>query len=138
MWVSEQSVETSAGPDSIWRILQDLPSWPTWNVDIENVETDGPLAAGTTVTLGERGIGPVKSRVSEVVDGQSFTLTFDLDGATLSADYRIAMWAGRTRVYHRMVVEGPNDQLVGQQMAPIVAERIPNILQALVRLAESS
>jgi len=138
MWVSEQSVETSAGPEAIWRMWRDLPAWPSWNVDLENVEADGPLAVGTTVTLGERGVGPVKSRVTNVVDGQSFTITIDLDGATLSVDYRVAIWAERTRVYHRMVVEGPNDQLVGQQMAPIVAQRIPHILQTLVSMAESS
>ncbi len=138
MWVSEQSVETSAEPEAIWRIWRDVPGWPVWNVDIEGAEADGPLAVGTTVTLAERGVGPVKARVTEVVDGQSFTVAFDLDGATLSVVHRTALWAGKTRVYHRMVVEGANDQVVGQQMAPIVAERIPGILERLARLAESS
>lgn len=138
MWVSEQSVETSAEPETVWRILQDIPGWPVWNVDIEGAEADGPLAVGTTVTLAERGVGPVKARVTEVVDGHSFTVAFDLDGATLSVVHRTAPWAGKTRVYHRMIVEGSNDQLVGQQMAPIVAQRIPHILERLARLAESA
>lgn len=138
MWVSEQSVQTAAQPEAIWRVWADLPAWPTWNLDLEYVEADGPLVVGTTLTLGERGVGPVKSRVTDVVEGQSFTITIDLDGATLSVVYRVAIWAGSTRVYHRMVVEGPNDQVIGQQMAPLVAERIPNVLQELSRRAESA
>jgi len=66
---------------------------------------------------------------------QSESIPFD--GTTLSVDYRLATWAGKTRIYHRMVVEGPNDQLIGQQMAPSVEQRIPSILRGLVRLAES-
>jgi uncharacterized protein YndB with AHSA1/START domain len=138
MWVSEQSVESPAPPESIWRIWTDIPSWPKWNLDIEYVEADGPLTVGTTITLGDRNAGPVKGRVTEVVDGQSFTLAFDLDGGVLSVVYRVAIWVGNTRVYHRMIVEGPNDQALGQLMAPVVAERIPSILEQLVRLAESS
>lgn len=137
MWVSEQSVETPAQPEAVWRVLANVPAWPAWNLDFDYVESDGPLAAGTTVTLGERGVGPVKARVTDVSEGRSLTVTIDLDGATLSVVYRVAIWAGNTRIYHRMVVEGANDQVVGQQMAPIVAERIPRILQALGRLAES-
>jgi hypothetical protein len=137
MWVSEQSVPTQSQPEAVWRVWADIPAWPTWNRDLEYVEADGPLAVGTTLTLGERGVGPVKSRVTEVTEGQSFTFTIDLDGATLSVVYRVAIWAETTRIYHRMVVEGPNDQLVGQQMSPIVAERIPHVLQELTRVAES-
>jgi hypothetical protein len=137
MWVSEQSVEASAEPDSIWRIWLDIPAWPQWLTDIEAVEADGPLVAGTAVTMVDREAGPLKSRIADVVDGRSFTLSFDFDGTTLSVDYRLAIWAGKTRIYHRMVVEGPNDQLIGQQMAPSVEQRIPSILRGLVRLAES-
>jgi len=136
MWVSEQSVETRAQPESIWPILADISAWPKWNVDIEYVEANGPLVAGTTVTLGERGVGPVKSQIVEVVTGRSLSLGIDLDGGTLSVTYRIRVWAGSTRIDHRMVVEGPNDQVIGQQMASVVAQRIPHILQELVRLAE--
>lgn len=137
MWVSEQSVQTQAPPEAVWRVWADIPAWPVWNRDFEYVEADGPLVAGTTLTVGERGVGPVKSRVTEVTEGQSFTFTIDLDGATLSVVYRVAIWAGATRIYHRMIVEGPNDQVVGQQMATVVSERIPHILQELSRVAES-
>jgi polyketide cyclase/dehydrase/lipid transport protein len=137
MWVSEQSAGTSASPETIWRIWTDIPAWPVWNLDIDYAESDGPLVVGTIFTLGERGIGPVKGRITDVVDGQLFTVGFDLDGGMLSVTYRVAIWNESTRIYHRMVVEGPNDQEIGQQMASIVAERVPSILHALVRLAES-
>ena len=138
MWVSEQTVETRAQPESIWRIWADLPAWPVWNLDVEFVEADGPLVAGTTITLGERDVGPVPGRITDVVDGHSFTLSFDLDGGTLSVVYRVAIWAGTPRVYHRMIVEGPNDQVIGQQMASVVEQRVPSVLRELVRLAEDS
>src|SRR5919205_2069857 len=101
MWVSEQSVESPASSDAVWRVLRDLPAWPTWDLNIERVEAEGPAVAGTTLTMVERGVGPVSARIVDVVDGQSLTLSFDLPNATLNVNYRIGVWAGKTRVYHR-------------------------------------
>ena len=35
MWRTEHSVETTAQPEDVWRVWEDVPGWPRWNGDIE-------------------------------------------------------------------------------------------------------
>src|SRR5215475_10704457 len=51
MWSAEHSVETSAAPEQIWRLWADVPGWPEWNGDIEEIELIGGFAAGGTIIM---------------------------------------------------------------------------------------
>jgi Polyketide cyclase / dehydrase and lipid transport len=42
MWTDEQSIETAASPDAIWRLWSDVARWPEWNADIEHIEFRDP------------------------------------------------------------------------------------------------
>jgi hypothetical protein len=51
MWTTEDSVETSAGPEQIWRLWADVARWPEWNGDIERIELNGEFAAGSRILM---------------------------------------------------------------------------------------
>jgi uncharacterized protein YndB with AHSA1/START domain len=38
----------SAPPETVWAVMADLTSWPTWNHDVTSMEFDGRLQPGTT------------------------------------------------------------------------------------------
>jgi uncharacterized membrane protein len=40
MWTREDSVETTATPEAIWKLWADVEGWPSWNGDIEHIEID--------------------------------------------------------------------------------------------------
>ena len=49
MLIIEHSVETTASPEAVWHIWQDVRNWNTWDHGIEFSESHGPFAEGTTV-----------------------------------------------------------------------------------------
>ena len=61
MWTTEHSLEAPGSPEAIWRVWADVPGWGEWNPDIENIEIDGPFAAGSTITMTPRGQDPCGS-----------------------------------------------------------------------------
>jgi hypothetical protein len=42
MWTTEHSVETTASPESIWRLWSEVATWGDWNADIERIEITAP------------------------------------------------------------------------------------------------
>src|SRR5215218_3654064 len=50
MWTNEQSIETVASPEAIWRLWSDVAGWSEWIADIEHIEISGPFAAGRPIS----------------------------------------------------------------------------------------
>jgi hypothetical protein len=72
MWTNEQSIETAASPDAIWRLWSDVARWPEWNADIEHIEISRPFAAGSTITMTPIGQRPsTESRALTVTEAGS-------------------------------------------------------------------
>jgi hypothetical protein len=44
MWAHEESIETTATAEAVWRLWSDVEGWPGWNGDIERTEITGPDA----------------------------------------------------------------------------------------------
>ncbi len=117
MWEYEHSVETSATPDAVWRCWSDMVAWPRWNDGIEKIEIHGPFAVGTTFTMTPPGEGPVTLRLAEITPGRLFT-------DEMSADDFVV------RTVHRL------EHQVGPHLGPAITADFPEVLAALVKLAE--
>ena len=37
MLIAEHTIQTSASPEVIWRLYEDVKSWPTWDHGVESV-----------------------------------------------------------------------------------------------------
>ncbi|MGY4354861.1 hypothetical protein ACVW0J_001354 [Bradyrhizobium sp. i1.7.7] len=66
VWRGEYAVETSAAPETVWSIFRDVPGWKTWNAGIEQIDIDGPFAAGTWFTMKPPGEEALRSQLIEV------------------------------------------------------------------------
>ena len=58
MLIIKHTVETTASPQTIWDIWQDVKNWPTWDHGIEFSTLEGPFQNGTRGTLKPKG-GPL-------------------------------------------------------------------------------
>jgi uncharacterized protein YndB with AHSA1/START domain len=67
----------AADPQTVWDVLTDFESWPTWKTDVRSMSLRGPLLRGSTFEW-KAGPGTIRSRLEEV-----------------QAPHRIA-WTGRT------------------------------------------
>jgi predicted ester cyclase len=133
-WRCEHSVETSADPEVIWQLLQDVPSWPNWNAGIERIDLAGPFRTGTEFRMTLPGGHALISRLFRVTDGESFEDETCVGEVTVRVLHRIEVTGvGRCRITFSLVAVGPGCAEVGTA----ASADFPDVLNALAGLAGS-
>jgi polyketide cyclase/dehydrase/lipid transport protein len=139
MWVSEQSVETTATPEAIWPLWADVPRWPEWNADIERIELRGPFAAGSTIVMTPIGDDPVELRITEACEPDLFVDEADGGELVVRTTHRVDRLAdGRSRITYRMEITGPAADTVGPELGPQISGDFPQVLAALAARGEAA
>src|SRR5215467_3674063 len=139
MWEYEYSVDTAVAPDIVWRYWSDPTAWPQWNNGIEKLQIDGPFAVGTTMQMTPPGENPITLRLVDIVPGELFTDEMDAGDFTVRTLHRLEQTAaGMTRIIYRTEITGSAADLVGPQLGPAITADFPDVLAALVRVAESA
>lgn len=137
MWTSEQSIETTASPEAIWRLWSDVAGWPEWNADIEHIEISGPFAAGSTISMTPVGQDPVELRIAEAVKPDLFVDEAEVANVVMRTVHRVERLDGdRNRIVYRMEINGPAADDVGPELGPQISADFPATLAALARQAE--
>jgi uncharacterized protein YndB with AHSA1/START domain len=137
MWTNEQTIETTASPETIWRLWYDVAGWPEWNADIEQIEISGPFAAGSTISMTPVGQDPIELRIVEAVEPDLFVDEAALADVVIRTIHRAErLEDNRTRVVYRMEISGPAADSVGPELGPQISGDFPQTLSALVGHAE--
>ena len=137
MWTSEQSIETTASPEAIWRLWSDVAGWPEWNADIEHIEISGPFAAGSTISMTPVGQDPVELRIAEAVKPDLFVDGAEVANVVVRTVHRVERLDGdRNRIVYRMEINGPAADDVSPELGPQISADFPATLAALARQAE--
>ena len=137
MWANEQSIETTASPDAIWRLWSDVGGWPDWNADIEHIEISGPFAPGSTITMTPIGQDPIELRIAEAVEPDLFVDEAELADVVVRTIHRIDGLEGdRVRVVYRMEISGPGADTLGPELGPKISADFPETLSARAEHAE--
>jgi hypothetical protein len=136
MWTAEHSIETTASPESIWRLWSDVASWPEWNADIERIEISGPFAAGSTIAMTPAGQETVELRIAEASEPDLFVDQADLGEVVVRTIHRIERQDDRRNIVtYRMEISGPAADTVGPELGPQISGDFPGVLAALVERA---
>ena len=136
MWTNEQSIETTASPEAIWRLWSDVAGWPEWNADIEHIEISGPFAAGSMISMTPVGQDPIELRIAEAVEPDLFVDEAEFADMVVRTVHRVEPLEGdRNRVFYRMEISGPAADRVGPEVGPQISADFPATLAALVQLA---
>jgi uncharacterized protein YndB with AHSA1/START domain len=137
MWTNEQSIETAASPEAIWRLWSDVAGWPEWNADIEQIEISGPFAVGSTISMTPVGQDPIELRIAEAVEPELFVDEAKLGDVVVRTIHRVEDLEGdRRRVVYRMEISGSAADSVGPELGPQISGDFPETLSALVQHAE--
>ena len=137
MWTNEQSIETTASPEAIWRLWSEVAGWPEWNADIERIEISGPFAAGSTISMTPIGQQPVELRVVDALEPELFVDEASLGDVVVRTIHRVESLEGdRSRVTYRMEISGPAADSVGPEVGPQISADFPETLAALAEHAE--
>jgi hypothetical protein len=135
MWTFEYTHPTNARPDAIWRLWSDVASWPDWDVDLEVVTLDGDFAAGARGTLKPKGMDVFPFVLTRAERDRGYSDETPLDGAVLRFDHDLVPTDAGTLIRQRVTVDGP---AANEYFAPLAANTILDIPQALVRLADKA
>lgn len=139
MWRSEHSLETTASPTAVWRLLVDADGWPAWNPGLSVAHLDGRCEVGTG---GQVKLPNGMVRKFTILDVQDETLLVygDQDrvlGACQRFLHRITpLGEGRTRVTLGHTIEGPTSLLFGNLFGRIIRGYLPTAAKQLVASAE--
>jgi hypothetical protein len=137
MWTREHSIETTAAPAAVWGLWADVARWPEWNGDLERAELSGPFAAGSTITMTSHGREPIELRIAQAVEPEVFVDEADLGDVVVRTIHRIArLDVDRVRIVYAMEITGPAADTLGPQIGPEISADFPQVLAALVELAE--
>jgi hypothetical protein len=137
MWAYEHSIETSAAPESIWKLWADVEKWGTWNADIEKIEIRGPFASGVEITMTPARQDPVQFTLADVAENERFTDEARIDGLVLRTAHQLERLGNqRTRISYRMEITGIAAEEIGPQIGPAITADWPETMAALVDLAQ--
>ncbi len=137
MWHAQHTLETTTSPESIWRRWVNVQGWPDWDDGVEWATLQGPLAVGASGVIkwwGER----VAFRVTEFVEGRSFTCKGRKLGTDFAFVHRLEPCSLGTKLTHRVEATGPLAWLLGLTLGRRIRESLPRAARKLAHLAERS
>jgi len=140
MWKYEHSVETAAGPDAVFAVLEDVTRWPEWNHGVERIDLAGPFATGTPGVMVIPGQGSLDFRLAWVAKGQGFEDETPVPGTDVVVRVRHSLEplaGGGTRITYRATIEGPTADALGPEIGSAVTSDFPEVMAALARRAEA-
>lgn len=125
--IEEVSIDIDAPIDTVWGVLMDLESWPTWTPTMKSLtrRTAGDLTIGSRVRISQPYMTPHTWTVTELARPTTFTWETHQMGVTLVARHDLAKVGERTRAVISVTIGGP----VGQLTARIAAKRIRHFVE---------
>jgi hypothetical protein len=132
-WEYAPSIETTASPEAIWRLYQDVSRWPEWKYGVQRVELTGPFAAGSTGTITPVGQPPMPFRIVAATENEGYISETRLaDGVPLRLEHTLTpLPGGGTRVVHKAHVPRAALDVFGDGFSPNLNAGINVTLAAL-------
>jgi len=133
MWTDSTSIATTASPQALWRLFEDVAGWTKWNAGIERIALNGPFASGSTLAMKPPGMDAFHSTLRDVRPHEGFVDETVLEDTRFLVSHELQpLPGGGTRVTYAIRVEGPEARTLG----PLVTADFPEVLAALKALAE--
>ncbi len=138
MWTHEQTGETGASPEAVWRVLRNLDEWATWDTSMEWVRLQGPFGIGSHVVMKPHGQDPITSTIVQAEDNRLYADETVLGDVTLRFSHTLEPTrTGGTRVIHRLEISGPAADQIGPELGHSIVEDFPEAMAALLARAET-
>ena len=134
MFTAEFSHDVAADPSTIWQLYADVKRWPAWSTDLQHVDLTGEFATGSKGAMHFKDGQRIAIELHEVKNRESFVDVAQLGPHAVRFLHVISsIAAGKSKVTHRISVEGPEAEAVGQG----ISSDVPQSLQNLAALAEA-
>jgi hypothetical protein len=136
MWTTEHTTETSLPREVVWAALRDLHRGELTYDGADTFVLHGPFAVGTELDVTPVGQDTFRSRIVDLVDGETYADETTFGDLTLLFRHTLVDVADGTRVTHRLEIDGASADVVGPELGPQISDDFPESMQAL--LAEAA
>jgi hypothetical protein len=128
-WEIIHSVETNASPTFAWNYWTEVTNWDD---PPAKFELDGPFACGSRGTTRLPGQEPLHWFIREVDPPLAATIEMELEGATVSFEWRfVGLADGRTRLTQRVVLKGEKADMYLSQVKAAFTANLPRGMNKL-------
>lgn len=134
----EKSVITSAPPETIFRIYQDVENWNKWDPDTKSSQLAHGLTLGSLGSLTPTKGNTVPMEVTSVIENRNFTVTSKTMLFRMDFDHELTPVSNGTLVVHRVTFSGFLKPILSMIIGRLVDKGLPITLQNLKTLAESA
>jgi uncharacterized membrane protein len=106
-----KTISIDAPPATVWALMSDIESWPSWTKSVDTAERleAGPLQVGSTAAIKQPKLAKTKWEVTELEPGRSFTWTSRSPGVRSTGIHTVdpAASGGGSDVTLTLVLSGP-------------------------------
>lgn len=135
MYIVEHSVETTATPDQIWQVWQDVENWNSWDHETELSWLDGPFETGTRGYL-KPVEGPfLRTLLIHVEPCKMFVQEAKLTFAKVVMTHVISQVCGKTKVTFRTEIRGLLAFFFACLIGRSIKKRIPTEMEEMLKKA---
>ncbi|EIV95125.1 polyketide cyclase [Frankia sp. QA3] len=136
MWTTEYSAVADLRPELMWAALRDLHSGVRLSDRSDSFELHGPFAVGTEISVTPQGQDTFRSKIVELVEAEVYADQTVFGDLTLLFRHTFApAGEGRTRVTHRLEIDGPTSDQVGPELGPQISADFPDAMDDLFAAA---
>ncbi|NNM44148.1 MAG: hypothetical protein HKM07_07370 [Chlamydiae bacterium] len=136
-WEIKTSVESSAKPQSIWKLWSNVHSWPLWDEGLEWCKLEGDFTENTKGVLKPKGWCKTPFLLTRVEPNQGFRDCTKMPWTTIEFEHKIEKKAeGRILVTHRVIVKGLFAPLLRLTMGSDLKKGLPKTVKRLTEFAE--
>jgi len=135
--IIKHTIETTASPEAIWEIWQDVTNWNTWDHGIEFSTIDGPFQAGTTGTLKPKGGPLAHTKLTAVEPKNLFINEAKLTLARIIVSHFLTESNGKIHVTHQIDMTGPLAFFFAFVIGKKMKKNLPQETAAMIKKAES-
>jgi hypothetical protein len=139
-WVFEESVQTVATAEQVWKIWTDHENWQMWDEGVDWVKADGPFNSGTTGLLKPKGGPAIQFQIlhAEPLKGFHDRSFLPLTRLDFIHSFEEASHGKQARIIHRIEMHGILAPLFSRIIGKNIKAGLLPALRKLVLLAENS
>jgi Polyketide cyclase / dehydrase and lipid transport len=135
-WRFEQTAESTASPQAVWRRYVDVPNWRDWSErGVVWSRIDGPFEVGTKGRSKPPGLPAGSFRLVAVEPDELFASETRLPGARLRFEHVIEKQDAGVRITHRATLDGPLSSLYRPLVRRAIEQGLPAGVERLAVLA---
>lgn len=140
VWNIEESAETTASAEQIWKLWSKPSTWPKWDDSVEWVKFEGAFIQGNKGVMKPVGGPEVAFELSEVEVNKSFRDRTFLPLTTLDFFhfYVPATEGKKARIIHRVEMRGLLTPIFKRVVGSKIQKGLPHAVRSLIAQAQES